>query len=126
MSKFWRRSIILFVLALCSCFLGVITKSSFTHIIWVIVTVISSLLFICFLSIAIIKQIKKESSAYKIFAWTDAVIGILTIIYAIYDILTDTGWFAGILGYMLLVYVLPIIILLLIIDYVIYIRNRAG
>lgn len=46
------------------------------------------------------------------------------------DILTDTGWFAGILGYVLLIFVVPVIVLLLVIDFVLYKRrkkiNNAG
>lgn len=37
--------------------------------------------------------------------------------YAVYDILTDTGWFAGLMGSVLLIYVVPVIVLLLVIDF---------
>lgn len=40
------------------------------------------------------------------------------------DILTDTGWFAGILGYVLLIFVVPVIVLLLVIDFVLYKRRK--
>ena len=78
----------------------------------------------CFLVIAVIRQFKPEISGYQIFAWTDALLGISVAAYAVYDILTDTGWFAGILGYVLLIFVVPVIVLLLVIDFVLYKRRK--
>ena len=74
--------------------------------------------------IAIFTQIQPNVSVYKIFAVTDVIMGVGVTSYAIYDILTDTGWFAGLLGMLLLILVLPVILLLLIIDFIFYMINK--
>lgn len=47
----------------------------------------------------------------------DTLPGISVAAYAVYDILTDTGWFAGLMGSVLLICVVPVIVLLLVIDF---------
>lgn len=51
-------------------------------------------------------------------------LGISVAAYAVYDILTDTGWFAGLMGSVLLIYVVPLIVLLFVIDFVLYRRSK--
>lgn len=124
MSKSWKTVIVFFVTAFVCWYAGiVINPSNFELILW-IAAVIASILCVCFFIIAVIKQIKPNASPYKIFALTDFLIGIGVSAYAIYDILTDTGWFAGLFGAILLIYVIPIILLLLIIDFILYIINK--
>lgn len=79
---------------------------------------------LCYLVTVIIKLIRPGVSGYKIFAWTDGLIGTGVTIYAIYDIQTDTGWFAGLFGAALLVVVIPVAVLLLIIDIILYMRAK--
>lgn len=128
MSQYWKRAIALFVVA-CICWYVdiVINPPNFEVILW-ITTVASSILCVCFVMIAIIRQIKPGVSSYMIFALTDGLLGAGVTAYAIYDLLTDTGWFAGLLGMMLLIFVVPVIILLLIIDFILYViyRKKAG
>lgn len=59
---------------------------------------------------------KKKPSPCGVFAIVDIILMLGTGIYAVYDIMTDVGWFAGLFGTLLLIYVLPCMLLLLIID----------
>lgn len=114
----------MFAIALACWFVEIVIIPSNFEMLLVITAVVSSILCICFFAVAVIRQIKPHISGYKIFALADAIIGICVTAYAIYDILTDTGWFAGIVGVLLLIFVLPVILLLLIIDFVLYMRNK--
>lgn len=126
MQKSWIRALILFVAA-AACWYGeiVINPSNF-EVILGFATMVTSILCICFLAIAIIKSINSNASGYKIFAWTDSLIGIGVLAYAIYDIVTATGWFAGLVGMLLIIFVIPVILVLLIIDYVLYRINKIS
>ena len=124
MSKSWKRAIVLLAIALCCWYVEIVVNPSNYEMLLGLTAVVFTVLCVCFLVIALIKQIKPDASSYKIFAWIDGILGIGATIYAIYDILTATGWFAGILGMLLLILVLPVIILLLIIDFVLYKRSK--
>lgn len=89
-----------------------------------IAAVIASILCLCFFVVALVRQFKPGASGYRIFAWTDGLLGIAVTAYAVYDILTDIGWFAGILGSILLIVVVPVNILLLVVNFVLYKRNK--
>ena len=126
MSKLWRRTIVLFVIAFACWYVGLVITPSDFEVIIVISAVTTSILCVCSFASAIMKRIKPDASKYKIFAWTDGLIGIGVIAYAVYDIMTSTGWFAGLLGMLLLIFVIPVVVLLLIIDFILYIRNKKG
>ena len=49
---------------------------------------------------------------------------VLTFLYAIYDIKTSTGLFAGLFGTVLLITVVPITLALLLIEFLIWIYNK--
>lgn len=88
-------------------------------------TVYSSILFVCFLFTGVVKQIRKKASPYCIFAVVNFLIGISISIFSIYDIKTNVDeWFGGLLGTILLVFVIPFIILLLIIDFVVWKKSK--
>lgn len=81
--------------------------------------VILSVVTVCLLVTAIIKRFATpQASVYKIFAWTDGVLTVGVILYAIYDLFTDTGWFAGLFGVILLVYIVPVLLVLLLLDFI--------
>lgn len=65
-----------------------------------------------------------KASPYKIFAISDSIIGVLTFLYAIYDIKTSTGLFAGLCGIILLVTVVPVTIALLLIELLVWVYNK--
>ena len=75
---------------------------------------------VCFLAASIGGKPGKSASPYLIFAVTDILIGICVAAYAIYDIQTSTGWFAGLLGTLLLIFVLPIVLVLLLADVLVW------
>lgn len=125
MSKTWIRVIALFVVTFICWYVELVINPSNFELILGIAAVITSILSVCFFAIAMIKQIKPNVSEYKIFAWTDGLLGVGVILYSIHDILTDTGWFAGLVGGVLLIFVLPMIVLLLIIDFILYKRNEG-
>lgn len=131
MSSSWKRVIISFVVAV-FCWYVVLIPENFGVVmeleelapVILYTAVVATILSICFLVTAIVRQIRPDVSGYKIFAWADGLIGAGVTIYAIYDIQTDTGWFAGLFGMLLLFLVVPVTVLLLIIDIVLYKRAK--
>lgn len=125
MWKSWGRAIALFAVAFVCWYVEIVfvPPGIWASFLW-LAAVTASILCLCFLVIAVIRQFRPEISGYQIFAWTDALLGISVAAYAVYDIMTDTGWFAGILGYVLLIFVVPVIALLLVIDFVLYKRRK--
>ncbi|MGN0710460.1 MAG: hypothetical protein ACI4LO_01775 [Anaerovoracaceae bacterium] len=80
---------------------------------------------ICFISVAIIRKFNRSLSPYRIFAIADIFVGICVAGYAVYDILTSVGWFAGLLGVLLLIFVMPIVAALLLADFLVwFLKNR--
>ena len=75
---------------------------------------------VCSLAASIGRKLSKSISPYLVFAVTDILIGICTAAYALYDIQTDTGWFAGLFGTLLLIFVLPVVLVLLLADLVVW------
>lgn len=77
-------------------------------------------LFLCFVAITFSKKRNKNMSPYRIFAIVDGLIGAGVLAYAVFDIVTDTGWFAGLVGVLLLIFVIPIILTLLLGDFLVW------
>lgn len=75
---------------------------------------------VCSLAVSIGRKFCRRTSPYLVFAGTDILIGICVAAYAVYDIQTDTGWFAGLLGTLLLIFVLPIVLVLLLADVLVW------
>lgn len=65
------------------------------------------------------KMNKKLPSPFVLFGIINTVMLIGTVIYGLYDISTDEGFFAGLIGYLLLVFVVPFFILTLLADVII-------
>ena len=85
---------------------------------------IFSILTICFLIVSISKKLIPKASPYKIFAISVSIIGVLTFLYAIDDIKTSTGLFAGLCGIILLITVVPVTIALLLIELLVWVYNK--
>ncbi len=62
----------------------------------------------------------KQISPYRVFAVVDIVIGTFVVTCAVLDIWLDDGWFGGLIGVFLLVFVVPVVLLLLALDYILY------
>ncbi len=69
-----------------------------------------------FIIAKILKKFAKKASPYLLFAIADIIIGLLILGFAIYDLNTAEGEFAGILGELVLLIGEPIVVVLLIID----------
>jgi len=78
------------------------------------------------LGLCIAAKLNKSISSYRLFAVVNSIIGIGCVIFAIYDIRTDDGFMAGLLGYMILMFVVPFILLMLLIDYLFWKRKMKN
>ncbi len=125
MLKSWGGVLALFVIAFVCWYVGVLVAPSFFFVIFEIAAVIASVLCLCFFVIAVVRQFRPDASSYRIFAWTDGLLGITVTAYAVFGIMIDTGGLlSGFLGLILLIYVVPMIILLLAADFILYKRNK--
>lgn len=95
----------------------------FLDLIIYFILILSTAMSICLWFVVIVNKIrsvtgKERFSAFRCFAIADGILMAGTIAYAVYDIMTDTGSFAGIVGLVLLIIFVPILLLLLIGDIV--------
>ena len=77
-----------------------------------------------FIITKILKKFAKKASPYLLFAIADILIGLLILGFAIYDLNTAEGEFAGILGELTLLIGEPIVVVLLIIDAIAWNMSR--
>jgi len=124
MSKVWKGAFVSFILMVI-CWLG-LNIDNF-EMIRFITTIYSAILFIGFLFTGIVKTIRNNVSSYCVFAIVNFLIGVGTTIFSIYDIKTDTDeWFGGLVGTVLLIFVIPFIIVLLIINFIFWKKNQKS
>ena len=122
MSKYFKITLIALLFAIIS---WIVAVYGIADGVWIwIASILFSILAICFLTISILKKTITKASPYKIFAISDSIIGVLTFLYAIYDIKTSTGLFAGLCGIILLVSVVPVTIALLLIELLVWVYNK--
>ena len=126
MFKVWIGTILSLLSAIICWSVGTISAPSDFEMVIGYAAVCFSILFICLLCVCIGKRIRKGASAYRIFAATDIIIGIGSILYAIFDIFAsaDSMFFPGLYGWLLLLYVVPVVLLLLLIDYAVYRKRK--
>lgn len=120
MSKNIKTMLILLFFSVACWFIEFFFSPSNYELVLFVVSTILSLLFINFCSISIVEKMNKSISPYRVFAITDFCISSCIAIYAVYDIKTDTGWFSGIIGTVLLMFVVPIGIILLLADFIVW------
>ena len=83
------------------------------------------ILWLCMGAVTLAGVFLKNRSGYAVFAVADLIVAAVILAYAIHDIRTDVGWFAGLLGMLLIIFVLPINAVLLAIDLIAwYIDNK--
>lgn len=122
MSKYFKITLIALLFAIIS---WIVAVYGIADGVWIwIASILFSILAICFLTISILKKTITKASPYKIFAISDSIIGVLTFLYAIYDIKTSTGLFAGLCGIILPVTVVPVTIALLLIELLVWVYNK--
>ena len=61
-----------------------------------------------------------------VFGISCAVFELILVLFAIYNLMTDTGMMAGLLGYLPLTYVAPIPVVLIIIDIIVYFVKKIS
>lgn len=120
MSKYIKTTIIFFVLAVLFWGLAVIVDGASLKVWLGLFAIAFMILFLCFLAVAISKKLNKNISSYRLFAIVDGLIGVCVLAYAVFDIINDTGWFAGLTGMLLLIFVMPIILTLLLGDFLVW------
>ncbi len=100
------------------CLFAIITSGfELLGIVGIAVAVVALPFYIIFLTALIANKCgKKAPSPCGVFAIVDLILMLGTSIYVVYDITTGVGWFAGLVGVLLLIYVLPCMLLLLMID----------
>ena len=123
MTKIWKGTLVSLIL-LIICWFG-FNIDDF-EMLRFITTVYFAILFVCFLFTGTVNQIRKNTSPYCIFAAVNILIGISIFIFSIYDMKINADeWFGGLLGTILLFYVIPFIILLLIIDFIVWKKSKS-
>ena len=109
--------------------LVLILWSSSDYEIWfAAAAIVSSILFVCLLAVCGVSRMTarkgKKVSPYKIFAAADLLVGLLVAAYAVHDIVNAVGFFGGLLGALLLIFVMPMVAALLVIDFILAVRKK--
>lgn len=122
MSRFEKItiSIVLVAIVLWVIGIGVINTYLSDSIVVLEAAIVLSIISVCMGGVCLAKRFMKHASPYKVFGIVDMTLEVLIVGYGIYDLMTDTGMFAGIFGILLLCYVAPIPVILLIVDVCLY------
>ncbi len=59
---------------------------------------------------------KRIISPFVLFGVLEGLLAIAFAIWGIYDLMTDEGWFAGLVGLVVLIYVVPFLVIAVVID----------
>ncbi len=127
--KYARWTVLFFCLALVSWLIFLFVNPSNFELVFLVLCSALTIAFVGFFFVWICaffaERRGRKFSAYRIFAIVDICIGLLIITYAVWDIWTDSGWFAGLVGGLLLIFVEPVVLVLLMADYIIWrVRGR--
>ncbi|MBP3610594.1 MAG: hypothetical protein J6J42_09690 [Lachnospiraceae bacterium] len=126
MSRYIKTTWLCFVLAV-FCWITALLLDTAGLKVWLgIFAIAFMILFLCFLAVSISQKRNKNASPYRIFAIVDGIIGVCVLAYALYDFMTDTGWFAGMTGMLLLLFVMPVILLILLGDFLVWKFRETG
>lgn len=113
MSTQAKRVWITFALAALCWVVEIFINPSNWELPFLIAATLFTLLFLSFAAISIVRKLRGRCSPYRIFALINTLVGLAITAYTVYDIRTDTGWFAGLFGVILLIFIDPVIVLLL-------------
>ena len=119
-------TIIFWVLAAVTWLVEIAINPSNLEFVLACVAVAFSAMAVCLTVCCILGKIKPKISLYRVFAITDIIMAALAVGYAIYDINTDTGWFAGIVGALILCITIPVFAVLLLADFIVWIIRRKN
>ena len=112
------------VLAAIVWFAGLVFNPPGLEMVLAIAAIVFSIISICLVVCCIAWKINSQISLYKVFAIVDIVLAVLAGGYAVYDIRTDTGGFAGLFGALIMFMGMPVFAVLLLGDWVVWIVNR--
>lgn len=112
------------VLAAIVWFAGLVFNPPGLEMVLAIAAIVFSIISICLVVCCIAWKINSQISLYKVFAIVDIVLAVLAGGYAVYDIRTDTGWFAGLFGVLIMFMGMPVFAVLLLGDWVVWLVNR--
>ena len=124
MSRYAKTTLVLLLLAAVCWFTELVFNPAGFELILFVAAGLFTMLFVSFGVLTLARKLWKTVSPYRVFALVNGCIGLAVLIYAIYDIKTDTGWFAGLFGVMLLVFVLPFPAVLLVIDFAVWLFHK--
>lgn len=125
MRKIWIGSLISLMVAIVSVSVNLIGKMLNDNMITpYIIGANAAILFLDLLLTGAVTQIWKNVSPYRVFAISNIVIGIGIASYAVYDIKTDEGFLAGIIGSLMLAFIVPFIVVLLVAELLIWERKK--
>ena len=85
---------------------------------------VTAILTVCFFVLWITHKFAEHVSPYFVFALTVLIIAIIVIGYGIFNIMTDTGFFAGLLGMLLILFIVPVSVVLLAVDFILYRKSK--
>ena len=112
------------VLAAIVWFVGLVFNPPGLEMVLAIAAIIFSIISICLVVCCFARKINSQLSLYKVFAIADIVLAVLAGGYAVYDIRTDTGWFAGLFGALIMFMGMPVFAALLLGDWIVWLVNR--
>ena len=128
MKKVLKWAGIAFAAAAACWFILIVWNPSDFEIWFAAAAIVSSILFVCLLAVCGVSWLAarkgKNVSPYKIFAAADLLVGLLVAAYAVHDILTSVGFFGGLLGVLLLLFVMPVVAAFLVIDLILAVRKK--
>ncbi len=127
--KYARWTVLFFCLALVSWLVFLFVNPSNFELVFLVPCSALTIAFVDFLFVWIFaffaERRERKFSVYRIFAIIDICIGLLIATCAVWNIWTDSGWFAGLVGGLLFIFVEPVVLVLLVTDYIIWrVRGR--
>ena len=128
MKKVLKWAGIAFAAAAACWFILIVWNSSDFEIWFAAAAIVSSILFVCLLVVCGVSWMAarkgKKVSPFKIFAAADLLVGLLVAAYAVHDIVNAVGFFGGLLGALLLIFVMPVVAAFLVIDFILAVRKK--
>ena len=128
MKKVLKWAGIAFAAAAACWFILIVWNPSDFEIWFAAAAIVSSILFVCLLAVCGVSRIAarkgKNVSPYKIFAAADLLVGLLVAAYAVHDIVNAVGFFGGLLGALLLLFVMPVVAAFLVIDFILAVKTK--
>ena len=120
MAKHVKITLALCAAALLFWFVLIVLNPANLELILALAAVALTIAAVCSLAVSIGRAVNSKVSPYLVFAAADLLIAVCVAAYTVYDIQTSTGWFAGLLGVLLLISVLPIAAVFLLVDILVW------